>query len=137
MGRDLDKIIADLPKVRQEKIDAKAREMANDMIAVADSLSELRKARKMTQSQLAKQLGIGQVAVAQLERRSDLLLSTLQRYIQAAGGELHLFVKMKNGRSFILNRVGELKDQAPLVPQAKARSGLRKTKAVRAESRAI
>ena len=44
------------------------------MIDHADSLSEIRKAFCKTQVQIARELGVGQVAVAQLEKRSDLLL---------------------------------------------------------------
>jgi transcriptional regulator with XRE-family HTH domain len=101
--------------------------MAAEMIAVADSLKDLRKARKMTQTQLADALGIGQVAIAQLEQRSDLLLSTLQRYVEAAGGRLYLFVTMKNGRSFLLDRIGERNDLSRAGTSAKAQRRRRKS----------
>ena len=59
-------------------------------------LRELRQARQLTQTEIAKQLGMDQSEVSRLEQRSDLLLSTLQRYVAATGGELHLVVTYPN-----------------------------------------
>ena len=50
----------------------------------------LRKARLLTQTELAKKLNISQASVAALEARTDLHLSTLAKYIQALGGELQI-----------------------------------------------
>lgn len=55
-------------------------------------LRELRKARSLTQAEVGKLLGMDQSEVSRLEQRSDLLLSTLKRYVAATGGELHLVV---------------------------------------------
>ena len=74
MGRSVDELIAGLPKARRVKIEAKSQQLAREMIDHADSLSKIRKALSKTQVQIARELGVGQVAVAQLEKRSDLLL---------------------------------------------------------------
>jgi DNA-binding XRE family transcriptional regulator len=50
----------------------------------------LRKARQQTQVELAKVLGLPQASVSDIENRSDLLLSTLGKYIHALGGELEI-----------------------------------------------
>lgn len=55
-------------------------------------LRELRKARSLTQAEIGRTLGMNQSEVSRLEQRSDLLLSTLKRYVAATGGELHLVV---------------------------------------------
>ena len=47
---------------------------------------ELRRARRLTQLRLAKALGITQHGVSRLEKRTDLLLSTLREYVEAMGG---------------------------------------------------
>ena len=47
------------------------------------SLRELRQAHKLTQQRVAKKLGIGQEGVPKLEKRTDLLLSTLREYVEA------------------------------------------------------
>ena len=62
-----------------ERINARAR-----------VLREIRKARALTQAELGQLLGMDQSEVSRLEQRTDLLLSTLRRFVAATGGELHL-----------------------------------------------
>jgi DNA-binding XRE family transcriptional regulator len=50
----------------------------------------VRKARELTQVELAEKLGISQASVAGIERRTDLQMSTLAKYIRALGGELEI-----------------------------------------------
>jgi transcriptional regulator with XRE-family HTH domain len=50
----------------------------------------LRKARKLTQTEIAEKLQISQPSVAALESRSDLMLSSLSKYIEALGGRLEI-----------------------------------------------
>ena len=108
MGRSIDSVIAGLPKARRDRIETKAVRLAREMIDHADSLGEIRKAMSKTQTEIARELGVGQVAVAQLEKRSDLLLSTLQRYVRAAGAELSLVVHTRQGAEIILQSLGDL-----------------------------
>ena len=108
MGRSIDTVIARLPKARRERVEAKAARLARDMIEHADSLGDIRKAMSKTQTEIARELGVGQVAVAQLEKRSDLLLSTLQRYVRAAGAELSLVVHTRQGEDIVLQNLGSL-----------------------------
>ena len=108
MGRNIDDVIAGLPKARRDRIETKAVRLASEMIEHADSLGDIRKAMSKTQSEIARELGVGQVAVAQLEKRSDLLLSTLQRYVRAAGAELSLVIHTKQGTEIVLQSLGDL-----------------------------
>ena len=108
MGRSIDNVIAGLPKARRDRIESKAVRLARQMIEHADSLGDIRKAMSKTQTEIARELGVGQVAVAQLEKRSDLLLSTLQRYVRAAGAELSLIVHTKQGAEIVLQNLGDL-----------------------------
>ncbi len=108
MGRSIDGVIAGLPKARRDRIETKAVRLAREMIDHADSLGEIRKAMSKTQTEIARELGVGQVAVAQLEKRSDLLLSTLQRYVRAAGAELSLVIHTKQGAEIVLQSLGDL-----------------------------
>jgi transcriptional regulator with XRE-family HTH domain len=108
MGRNIDDVIAGLPKARRDRIETKAVRLASEMIEHADSLGDIRKAMSKTQSEIARELGVGQVAVAQLEKRSDLLLSTLQRYVRAVGAELSLVIHTKQGTEIVLQSLGEL-----------------------------
>lgn len=75
-----------LPASRREKVEQRVREL----IAEEMSLRDLRKAREKTQVHVAKKLGIKQENVSRIEKRSDLLISTLSGYIEAMGGKLSL-----------------------------------------------
>ena len=66
------------------------KEQAAALTAEEMTLRELRKARQLTQVSVARQLGISQDGVSRLEQRSDLLLSTLCRTVEAMGGNLSL-----------------------------------------------
>lgn len=70
---------------RLAEIDRKARAEL-DRIGFA----ALRKARQQTQVALAEKLGIDQASVSAIENRSDLLLSTLARYVRALGGDVEI-----------------------------------------------
>lgn len=56
----------------------------------AMSLAELRRARELTQTQLAEALETTQPGVSAIERRTDLYLSTLRSYVEALGGRLEI-----------------------------------------------
>ena len=114
MGRSIETVIASLPKARRERIEANAARIARNMIDHADSLSEIRKAMSKTQTEIARELGVGQVAVAQMEKRSDLLLSTLQRYVRAAGAELSLVIHTRQGAEIVLQGLGDLGEKKPV-----------------------
>ena len=89
MGLNVEDIIAGLDPARRRKVE----EMAAELLAEEMTLRELRKARKLTQVRVARKLGINQDAVSRLEQRSDLLLSTLRRTVEAMGGSLSLIAR--------------------------------------------
>ena len=78
-----------LPEARRRKVEERARAL----IAEEMSLRDLRKARKWTQVRVAKELGINQENVSRIEKRSDLLLSTLRKTVEAMGGSLALVAR--------------------------------------------
>jgi hypothetical protein len=55
-------------------------------------------------------LRIGQEGVSKIERRSDLLISTLRDYVQAMGGRLSLVVKFPKREPVILSGITELEN---------------------------
>jgi transcriptional regulator with XRE-family HTH domain len=61
------------------------------------TLRRLREARALTQSTVAELLDMDQSEVSRLERRSDMLLSTLRRFVHATGGEMHVVVRYPDG----------------------------------------
>jgi len=68
----------------------KVEDRAAELIAEEMTLRELRHARKLTQVKMARKLGVTQDSVSRLEKRSDLLLSTLRKTVEAMGGNLSL-----------------------------------------------
>jgi DNA-binding transcriptional regulator YiaG len=74
------------------------------------SLAELRRARAMTQEQLASDLHVGQASIAKLERRTDVHLSTLRRFVEAMGGELDIVVRFPDQPQVRLRGIVELAD---------------------------
>ena len=62
-----------------------------------ESLAKIRKAGELTQSDVAAKLGVGQAVVSRLERRDDMLLSTLAGYLHATGAEQARLVVNLNG----------------------------------------
>ena len=121
MGRRINDVIAKLPKERQKRIAKRAKEMANEMIVHADSLRVVRKAVSKTQSKIGEDLGLSQNAVSQLEGRSDLLLSTLRRYVRALGADLDLVVRMKDGSRVVLEGLGQPVEQRGRTKSARAK----------------
>lgn len=60
-------------------------------------LAELRQAQALTQSTLAELLETSQGEVSKIERRTDMYVSTLRRYIEAMGGELDVVARFPDG----------------------------------------
>ena len=119
MGTSLQEKMASLPSERQTRIKAETAQLQAAYMA----LKELRRAQDMTQAHLAKQLGKSQVTIAQMEKRTDLLLSTLRHYIEALGGRLDLVVRFPDQPPVILKqlRSGETEWlDAPLASSAMA-----------------
>jgi len=99
MPKTLKDKIKTLSEVRQKKIAARAI----FLIAQELSLSDLRKAHHMTQGRMAEFLHIGQDGVSRIEKRTDLLVSTLRSYIEAMGGELHIVAQFPDREPILLS----------------------------------
>ena len=95
--------IGKLNTVQRKKVEDRAA----TLIAEEMSLRDLRKARKLTQARVAKTLGITQDSVSRLEKRSDLLLSTLRKTVKAMGGNLSLVAEFPDRRPVVLSGISE------------------------------
>ena len=74
-------------------------------------LQELRHARRLSQEHMAEFLRIKQASVSKLERRTDMYISTLRRYIEAMGGELEIRAHFPEG-DVIVKRLGDIEEKA-------------------------
>lgn len=89
MATTLETMMERLPAERRKRVEARAEAL----IAEELTLRDLRKARDLTQERMAELLHIGQDGVSRLEKRTDLLLSTLRSYVGAMGGTLELVAR--------------------------------------------
>src|SRR5437868_12542316 len=101
MAVNINEKIQKLDAAERSKVEARAAEL----IAEEMTLRELRHARKLTQVRMAKTLGITQDSVSRLEKRSDLLLSTLRKTVQAMGGNLSLVAEFPDRAPVILSGI--------------------------------
>jgi len=92
MAATLKQKIAKLPAKRRARVKARAEQLVAEEV----SLRMLRKAMNKTQVEMAKALNVGQDTVSRYEQRTDMLLSTLQSYVQAMGGRLDLIAQFPN-----------------------------------------
>ena len=98
MARKLDDVIATLPATRRKRIEKRAQELA--------TLKDLRLAVEKTQVELAAELGVGQDTISRLEKRSDMLLSTLRHHVESMGGTFELVARFPNRPPVAIERLG-------------------------------
>jgi DNA-binding XRE family transcriptional regulator len=98
---NLERIRKALSPARRNRIAARAAQL----VAEEMTLQELRQARKLTQVRMAKALGITQDGVSRLEKRSDLLLSTLRKTVEALGGRLSLVAEFPDRGPVVLSGI--------------------------------
>ena len=103
MPVDVNDKIRKLNPAQRKKVEARAAEL----IAEEMTLRELRRARKLTQVRMAKALGITQDSVSRLEKRSDLLLSTLRKTVRAMGGNLSIIAEFPDRGPVVLSAIAE------------------------------
>lgn len=103
MSVNVNEKISRLSPAQRKKVAARAAEIVAEEL----TLRELRKARQLTQVRVARALGITQDSVSRLEKRSDLLLSTLRKTVEAMGGNLSLVAQFPDRPPVVLSGVAE------------------------------
>jgi transcriptional regulator with XRE-family HTH domain len=114
---NLEQVMNSLSPERRKRVEARAAQL----IAEELTLQKLRRARKLTQVRMAKALGIGQDGVSKLEKRADLMISTLRKSIKAMGGNLSLVAEFPDREPVVLTGLGEVEPESKL-PSGKRRS---------------
>jgi transcriptional regulator with XRE-family HTH domain len=99
MARSLDDVLQGLPTERRERLE----QLGNERLEEYRTLQDLRKARDLTQVRMAETLGVKQENISRLEKRSDLLLSTLRSYVGAMGGTLELVARFPDRHPVVLS----------------------------------
>ncbi len=92
MAKNFNTLKEKLSPEAQKLVEAKTQAMLAEM-----PLNELRQARGLSQKMMAEVLHIQQPAVAKIEKRTDMYLSTLRSHIKAMGGELDIVARFPDG----------------------------------------
>lgn len=106
MARKFSELRAAMSAESRERSEAKAAQLLKSM-----PLDELRQARGLSQRMLAEILHVQQPAIAKMEKRTDMYISTLRSHIEAMGGELELVARFPEG-------VVQIKSLQELAPRA-------------------
>ena len=103
--RPFTELTKDISPERRWRIDEMKKELLAEM-----PLHELRRALELTQRDLAESLDVNQPAISKIEQRSDVFISSLRSYIEAAGGKLKIIAEFPEGEVTITNfsEVGEV-----------------------------
>ncbi len=104
MTKSLSEKLQKLPKKRQKSIQARTTQL----IAEEMTLRDLRLALYKTQQDLGNALHMKQDGISRLEKRSDMLISTLSKYVAAMGGTLKLTAEFPNRPSVVIHGVADI-----------------------------
>jgi predicted transcriptional regulator len=77
------------------------------------NLAEVRRALNLSQEEIAQTLQIGQGSVAKIEKRTDMYVSTLRRFIEAMGGELEIVARFAD-HSVKIRNFSDLSETEPV-----------------------
>ncbi len=102
MGRTVKQIKAAMTPADRAEVEARTAEL----IAEVEGLKAFRVLAERSQEQIAESLGIKQPSVHKIEKQTDLYLSTLRRFVEAAGGSLELRVELPGKGVLHLTGVG-------------------------------
>ncbi|WP_418136888.1 XRE family transcriptional regulator [Agrobacterium sp. El2ro-1b] len=92
--------------------DARVKSKAEaDRLEEEMDLADVRRALKLSQDEIAQALDIGQSSVAKLEKRADMYVGTLRRFIEAMGGELEIVARF-DGRAIKIRNFADLAEKA-------------------------
>ena len=105
-GNDRINQLAQRPDIAADVAEIRAG-MAEADRTYAMGLAALRQAAELTQVELARRLGVTQAAISRMEQPHDLLLSTLNSYLQAIGGTASMIVRFADGHEAVLD-LGQL-----------------------------
>ena len=103
MPRILEELMDALPPQRRTKVEARSAELISEV----EGLKAFRQLAERSQEQIAQSLGIKQPSVHKIEKQTDLYLSTLRRFVEAAGGSLELRVELPGKGVLHLTGVGD------------------------------
>ncbi len=100
MLKNLDTLIKRLPRERRARLEARTRRAVQRV-----ALAQLRKIAGVTQSELARRMGVRQPTLSQMESQTDLKVSTLATMIASLGGKMSIRVDLPQGE-YVISELG-------------------------------
>jgi DNA-binding XRE family transcriptional regulator len=104
MAKKFEVLEAKMSLIARKRSEARYRQLVKEM-----PLYELRRARELTQVQLAESMHMTQAAISKLERNTDMYISTLKHFVEAMGGELDIRAVFPDGEI----RISQFKELSP------------------------
>lgn len=104
MGRSRKQLMDALPTERRARVEKRTAALVTEV----EGLKAVRRLAERSQAQIAESLGIKQPSVHKIEKQTDLYLSTLRRFVEAAGGSLELRVELPGKGVLHLTSIGDL-----------------------------
>jgi len=104
MTKSLDEVMASVSQTRRKKIEKRSEKLTEQHM----TLQALRKELNLTQEVIADGMKMKQANVSKVEKRSDMLVSTVRSYVEAMGGKLELVAKMPGHPPVKLEGFGDL-----------------------------
>lgn len=101
-------VMAGLSPEMRTRVEARTQELIEEEMTLRD----LRSVQHLTQKSMAEILGVEQDSVSRMERRADMLLSTMSSYVEAMGGKLCLIAEFPNRRPYAV-KLGDLTEKGP------------------------
>src|SRR5438876_11356428 len=115
MAKSLEDVLNALTPEQRARVETRAQELIEEELTLRD----LRQAQHLTQERMAELLGVEQENVSRIERRADLLLSTLASYVAAMGGTLRLIAEFPN-RKPVTVALRDRRESAPVKPRRRS-----------------
>jgi|SRR5664280_819351 DNA-binding XRE family transcriptional regulator len=112
-------VMAGLSPEMRTRVESRTQELIEEEMTLRD----LRSVQHLTQKSMAEILGVEQDSVSRMERRADMLLSTMSSYVEAMGGKLCLIAEFPNRRPYAV-KLGDLTEKGP-TPRRRKTTSLR------------
>lgn len=112
-------VMAGLSPEMRTRVESRTQELIEEEMTLRD----LRSVQHLTQKSMAEILGVEQDSVSRMERRADMLLSTMSSYVEAMGGKLRLIAEFPNRRPYAV-KLGDLTEKGP-TPRRRKTTSLR------------
>jgi hypothetical protein len=118
MTVSIEDVMKKFTPAQRAQVEARTAELIEKELTLRD----LRQAQHLTQERMAELMGVEQENVSRLERRADLLLSTLSSYVAAMGGKLRLIAEFPN-RHPVAIALADITGEASPKPSRRGRAG--------------